>query len=69
LVEGRLTAAREGLVMGRITVSLPESLKTTLKAYANQHDLNTSKVVVLALEAYFQGGSPPVEEARTKVAP
>jgi len=44
--------------MGRITVSLPESLKATLKTHANQHDLTTSKVVVLALEAYFQGGSP-----------
>lgn len=48
--------------MGRITVSLPESLKATLKAHANQHDLTTSKVVALALEAYFQGEPPPQQE-------
>lgn len=48
--------------MGRITVSLPDSLKAALKTYANEHDLNTSKVVVLALEAYFESGSPPVDD-------
>ena len=51
--------------MGRITVSLPESLKATLKTHANEHDITTSRVVVLALEAYFQHGTPPPHEEPT----
>lgn len=47
--------------MGRITVSLPDELKVTLTAYANQHDVSASRVVTQALEAFFHGDptNPP----------
>jgi hypothetical protein len=54
--------------MGRITVSLPDPLEATLDAYAKEQKLSVSKVVTLALEAYFGSPSPPPDPAPPELA-
>lgn len=41
----------------KISVSLPEALKTALDSYATEHQLSVSQVVQKALEALLNGGS------------
>lgn len=43
----------------KISVSLPEALKTQLDRYATEHDLSVSQTVQQALEAFLQHPEPP----------
>ena len=43
----------------KISVSLPEALKSQLDRYATEHDLSVSQTVQQALEALFQSSEPP----------
>ena len=47
--------------MARITVSMVDSLRDKLEAYADEQKLSVSKVVSLAVQSYLPGEDNPAD--------